>query len=72
MQHARVRDQRCARRHCGVDRAAVVGDALVEYELTPLGQPLRGPLKALTEWSVQHIEDVLTARKKYPDRSGKH
>ncbi|MFD4553198.1 winged helix-turn-helix transcriptional regulator [Streptomyces sp. NPDC058469] len=23
----------------------------VEYELTPLGQTLRGPLRALTEWS---------------------
>ncbi|MEV7626983.1 helix-turn-helix domain-containing protein [Actinoplanes sp. NPDC089786] len=44
----------------------------VEYALTPLGQTLRGPLKALTEWSVQHIEDVLTARKEYQDRAGKH
>ena len=43
----------------------------VEYELTPLGQTLRGPLKALTEWSVQHIEDGLTARKEYHDRAGK-
>ena len=37
----------------------------VEYQLTPLGQTLRSPLKALTDWSVQHIEDVLTARKEY-------
>jgi len=44
----------------------------VQYELTPLGQTLRGPLKALTEWSVQHIEDVLTARERYRDRAGKH
>ena len=43
----------------------------VEYELTPLGQTLRGPLKALTDWSVQHIEDVLTAREEYQDRAGK-
>ena len=44
----------------------------VEYALTPLGQTLRGPLKALTEWSVQHIADVLTARQEYHGRAGKH
>jgi DNA-binding HxlR family transcriptional regulator len=43
----------------------------VEYELTPLGQTLRGPLKALTEWSVQHIEEVLDAREEYDERAGK-
>ncbi|MFD7918137.1 winged helix-turn-helix transcriptional regulator [Streptomyces sp. NPDC059740] len=43
----------------------------VEYELTSLGQTLRDPLKALTEWSVQHIEEVLTAREEYDDRAGK-
>ena len=43
----------------------------VEYALTPLGQTLRGPLKALTEWSVLHMEDVLTAREEYHDRAGK-
>jgi DNA-binding HxlR family transcriptional regulator len=43
----------------------------VEYELTPLGQTLRGPLKALTEWSVRHIEEVLAAREEYDDRTGK-
>jgi DNA-binding HxlR family transcriptional regulator len=43
----------------------------VEYELTPLGQTLRGPLKALTEWSVRHIEEVLAAREGYDDRAGK-
>jgi len=42
----------------------------VEYELTPLGQTLRGPLKALTQWSVQHIEDVLDAREQYDERTG--
>ncbi|GLY14903.1 helix-turn-helix transcriptional regulator [Kineosporia rhizophila] len=35
----------------------------VEYELTPLGQTRRGPLKALTEWSVQHVEEVVEARR---------
>ena len=40
----------------------------VEYQLTPLGQTLRSPLRALTDWSVQHIEDVLAARKEYQER----
>jgi DNA-binding HxlR family transcriptional regulator len=43
----------------------------VEYELTPLGHTLRGPLKALTQWSVQHIEEVLDAREEYDDRAAK-
>jgi DNA-binding HxlR family transcriptional regulator len=43
----------------------------VEYELTPLGQTLRGPLKALTEWSVRHIEEVLAAREEYDGRPAK-
>ncbi|MGW3960498.1 winged helix-turn-helix transcriptional regulator [Amycolatopsis sp. NPDC005003] len=42
----------------------------VEYELTPLGQTLRQPLKALTEWSVRHIEEVITAREQYDSRAG--
>ena len=37
----------------------------VEYALTPLGQTLREPLKALTEWSVRHVADVLAAREEY-------
>lgn len=41
----------------------------VEYQLTPLGVTLRGPLKALTEWSLQHIADVLTAREQYDTRA---
>ncbi|SHM92540.1 winged helix-turn-helix transcriptional regulator [Actinacidiphila paucisporea] len=40
----------------------------VEYELTALGQTLREPLKALTQWSVLHIEEVITARQEYDDR----
>ena len=43
----------------------------VEYELTPLGETLRGPLKALTDWSVQHIKEVLEAREEYDERAGK-
>lgn len=43
----------------------------VEYELTSLGETLRGPLKALTDWSVQHIKEVLEAREEYDERAGK-
>ncbi|SEG52597.1 transcriptional regulator, HxlR family [Actinacidiphila yanglinensis] len=43
----------------------------VEYELTSLGQTLREPLKALTEWSVRYIEDVITARGEYDTRTGR-
>ncbi|MEU6174607.1 helix-turn-helix domain-containing protein [Streptantibioticus parmotrematis] len=43
----------------------------VEYALTPLGETLRGPLKALTEWSVRHIEEVLAAREEYDERNAK-
>ena len=37
----------------------------VEYALTPLGETLREPLKALTEWSTRHIAEVLAAREEY-------
>jgi DNA-binding HxlR family transcriptional regulator len=40
----------------------------VDYELTPLGVTLRDPLKALTEWSLQHTTDVLAAREQYDTR----
>jgi DNA-binding HxlR family transcriptional regulator len=40
----------------------------VEYELTALGQTLREPLKALTEWSTEHTADVLAARESYDTR----
>ena len=37
----------------------------VEYGLTPLGQTIREPLRALREWSVEYISDVLAARSEY-------
>jgi len=43
--------------------------ARVEYELTPLGQSVREPLKALTQWSVQHIGEVLAAQEDYDSRA---
>jgi DNA-binding HxlR family transcriptional regulator len=44
--------------------------ARVEYELTPMGQTLREPLKALTAWSVRHIAEVQAAREEYDLRAG--
>jgi len=41
----------------------------VEYELTPLSETLREPLKALTEWSLRHTEAVLAAREVYDART---
>jgi DNA-binding HxlR family transcriptional regulator len=43
----------------------------VEYELTPLGVTLRGPVKALTEWSLEHTPEVLDAREQYDARAGR-
>ncbi|MEV6126271.1 helix-turn-helix domain-containing protein [Streptomyces violaceusniger] len=37
----------------------------VEYELTELGVTLRGPLLALTDWSMCHMDEVLEARAAY-------
>jgi len=41
----------------------------VEYELTALGQTLREPLEGAHGWSVRHIEEVITAREDYDDRT---
>jgi DNA-binding HxlR family transcriptional regulator len=40
----------------------------VDYELTPLGETLRVPLKVLTEWSVRHLPEVLAAQEEYDTR----
>ncbi|MDI6104623.1 helix-turn-helix domain-containing protein [Actinoplanes sp. NEAU-A12] len=40
----------------------------VEYELTPLGQTLHGPLRALGTWAENHIEEVLVARDEFDTR----
>lgn len=39
----------------------------VEYALTEAGSSLRGPLKALEDWSIQHLPGVLAARERYAD-----
>jgi DNA-binding HxlR family transcriptional regulator len=41
----------------------------VEYALTPLGETLREPLKALKEWSLRHTTEVLAAREEYDART---
>ncbi|MEW2373461.1 helix-turn-helix domain-containing protein [Streptomyces sp. NPDC006656] len=41
----------------------------VEYDLTPLGQTLREPLRVLTQWSVEHVGEVLAARQEYDVRT---
>ncbi|MCS7477420.1 winged helix-turn-helix transcriptional regulator [Umezawaea endophytica] len=37
----------------------------VEYELTPLGHTLHGPLEALARWAEEHIPEVLEARDEF-------
>lgn len=37
----------------------------VEYQLTDAGQSLRDPLRALEEWSITHLAQVLHARSTY-------
>ncbi|NIK69372.1 helix-turn-helix domain-containing protein [Paenibacillus sp. BK720] len=37
----------------------------VEYELTPLGQTLIGPMRILHQWTDAHYDSVLRARKAF-------
>ncbi|WP_068304922.1 helix-turn-helix domain-containing protein [Pararhodobacter sp. CCB-MM2] len=34
----------------------------VEYELTPLGHSLRGPVRALTDWALANLDHIDAAR----------
>lgn len=40
----------------------------VEYELTPLGETLCGPIRAIVCWSEEHIGEVIAAQKRYDSR----
>ena len=40
----------------------------VEYALTDSGQSLREPLRALEEWSIQHLGGVMAAQAAYDGR----
>ncbi|MFG1916738.1 winged helix-turn-helix transcriptional regulator [Micromonospora sp. NPDC048898] len=42
----------------------------VEYTLTEAGRTLRGPLRALEEWSITHLGDVSAAQEAY-DRANR-
>lgn len=37
----------------------------VEYALTDAGRSLQAPLRALQEWSIEHLTDVSTSQQKY-------
>ena len=37
----------------------------VEYELTALGRSLQGPLRALEEWAVAHMSEVVERQEDY-------
>ena len=39
--------------------------ARVEYELTPLGRSLQGPLRALEEWAVANMSEVADHQQEY-------
>lgn len=40
----------------------------VEYALTEAGTTLRAPLKALEEWSIEHLGSIQDARERYDTR----
>src|SRR5579872_4237968 len=40
----------------------------VEYELTPLGKTLCGPISALTQWAHDHIDEVKRAQSEFDAR----
>jgi len=37
----------------------------VEYELTPLGRSLQGPLRALEEWAIANMSEVVGHQQEY-------
>jgi len=41
---------------------------VVEYSLTPLGQTLAEPMKALGNWAYGHLQEVAQARTEYDQR----
>jgi DNA-binding HxlR family transcriptional regulator len=44
---------------------------VVEYSLTPLGQTLIEPMKALRVWAYGHLQEVAQARREYDQRDQK-
>ena len=43
----------------------------VEYELTPLGKTLCGPIAALTQWAHDHIDEVKSAQESFDKNTAK-
>ena len=43
----------------------------VDYELTPLGRSLIGPVSALAEWAQTHIAEIDSARQRFDRKAGK-
>ena len=43
----------------------------VEYQLTPLGETLCGPIAAIQHWAENHIEEVIMAQNEYDSRNHK-
>lgn len=41
----------------------------VEYTLTDAGRSLRAPLKALEEWSVEHLGGIVSSQSEYDSRT---
>lgn len=51
-----------------VRKAYAVVPPRVEYSLTPLGQTLRDPLRALETWATQHMGEVRQAQERFDAR----
>ncbi len=43
----------------------------VEYQLTPLGETLCGPIAAIQHWAESHIDEVILAQNEYDARNSK-
>jgi DNA-binding HxlR family transcriptional regulator len=43
----------------------------VEYELTPLGETLKAPIAAISEWAEQHLDEIMLARMAHDAASGR-
>lgn len=41
----------------------------VEYEITPLGRSLQGPLKSLYAWTMDNLDQVEVARRTFDGRA---
>lgn len=50
-------------------RVIPVSPVGVEYEITPLGRSLQDPFKALYRWTMDHLDTVETARRRFDERA---